>query len=204
MLAKEELKKKYDQKAVSYDWAMGPLNALYLNALRRMLLKKAHGRVLEVAAGTGKNFQHYSKDVQLTATDLSVGMLEMAKQRAKRVGLAANLNVMDAERLEFPDDSFDTVVSTLSLCSFPKPLAALSEMKRVCKLNGKLLFLEHGKSSSKPVAAFQDKYAESYARTIGCHWNRKPDELLEQAGLTIIQMQRSFLGIFYTIEAVKK
>lgn len=157
--------------------------------------------MLEIAVGTGKNFAYYPKDARITAIDLSSGMLAVAKRRAEKLGLHIDLKVSDAEKLPFKDQAFDTVLSTLSLCTFPDPIKALKEMKRVCKPGGQLLFLEHGKSSFGPIVVFQRRFATPYANKTGCHWDREPDQLIRQSGLRIVHYERSFFGIFYLIKA---
>src|SRR6185369_13253838 len=104
--------------------------------LRKKLLSKAAGKILEVACGTGLNIPMFPAGSDITAVDLSPNMLEVASANAAQYGLNVNLAVMDAEHLEFPDGSFDTVVSTLSTCTFPDPVKALQEIKRVCRPNG--------------------------------------------------------------------
>jgi ubiquinone/menaquinone biosynthesis C-methylase UbiE len=107
----------------------------------------------------------------ITAVDLSPNMLEVARANANKHTLTVNLVVMDAEHLEFPDGSFDTVVSTLSTCTFPDPVKVLQEMKRVCRPNGLILLLEHGHSNLPRLADFQDRNEYKHFREhAGCHW----------------------------------
>src|SRR6185369_6401100 len=106
--------------------------------------------------GTGQNLPLFAPNSEIMAVDLSPRMLELARMNAGKYNLKVNFAVMDAEKLEFPDGSFDTVVSTLSTCTFPDPIKALQEMKRVCRPNGLILLLEHGHSSLPWLANFQD------------------------------------------------
>ncbi|NIN33964.1 MAG: methyltransferase domain-containing protein, partial [Gammaproteobacteria bacterium] len=97
--------------------------------------------------------------------------------------IAVDLHVMDAESLTFADNSFDTVVSALSTCTFPDPIAALREMNRVCKPTGQILLVEHGRSSLRPLAHYQDRNAHAhYEKSAGCRWNQEPDQLVMAAG----------------------
>jgi ubiquinone/menaquinone biosynthesis C-methylase UbiE len=174
---------------------------LGMKKLRRKLLLGATGNVLEVAVGTGENLPFYNGDCQLTAIDMSEAMLDRAKTRAKKIGLNAKFLSMDAEILSFPEDSFDTVVSSLSMCTFPDPIGVLNEMARVCRPNGRILLLEHGRSSVEFLARWMDRRAERHAERAGCHWNREPLELVQQAGLRIVETQRTFFGVMHMINA---
>lgn len=106
---------------------------------------------------------------------------------------------MDADALEYPDGSFDTVVSTLSTCTFPDPARSLREMARVCRAGGRVLLLEHGRSSVPWLGRFQDRTADWHARRQCCVWNRRPIELVAGAGLRAIERRRRFHGIFVAL-----
>jgi ubiquinone/menaquinone biosynthesis C-methylase UbiE len=107
----------------------------------------------------------------------------------------------DAEVLPFSDELFDTVVSSLSTCTFPNPVRALREMARVCKPAGRILLLEHGRSDREWLARWQDRNVDKFAKPLGCHWNREPLKLVREAGLKVHAANRRFFGIFHTIEA---
>lgn len=196
-----EIRDKYERFAPWYDWVESVPEWLGLAAERRRLLARAEGAVLEVAAGTGRNFPYYPAGVHVTAVDLSPAMLEAARRRAARVGLDARIAVMDASALDFPDGRFDTVVSTCSLCTFPDPLGALREMSRVCRPDGRILLLEHGRSERAWLGRWQDRRAEAHARTVGCYWNREPLDLVRRAGLAPMTARRRLLGVLHAIEA---
>ncbi len=200
--SKPELQKRYDASALRYDLEILVYELLAVRKLRREIIKRASGNVLEVSAGTGKNFPHYEKNIQLTATDMSAGMLALAVKRAENLRLNAAYAVMDGEVLSFADNTFDTVVSSLTLCTFYEPVAALREMARVCKTDGRILLLEHGKSSNGWLARFQDKMADRHAARLGCWWNREPQEIAKQAGLSLTMTKRVVFGVFHIMEAV--
>ena len=200
---KAEIRQKYERFARWYDLPNGILEALFgVGKLRRRLLSRAAGRVLEVAAGTGNNFRHYPSTCQITAVDFTPAMLAIARKRAARLGLNVTFEIMDAEALAFPAGNFDTVVSTLSVCTFPDPMAALREMVQVCRPEGRILLLEHGRSDRERLARWQDRRADRHARMLGCRWNREPLDLVRQAGLKVRAAQRTFLGIYHVIEAM--
>lgn len=191
-----DLQSKWDRASRWYDFAVAPLEMLIFRRLRSRMLKSAVGRVLEIAAGTGSNLAHYPAGVNIVAVDLSPAML--AKARAHG---ASKLAVMDAGQLAFRDDSFDTVVSTLATCTFPDPVEALREMRRVCRPGGRILLLEHGRSDRPSVAAWQDRRAPKYAAHLGCWWNREPLENARRAGLEPSVATRTFLGMVHVIQA---
>ena len=199
--ASRELSAKYDRFARWYDYVEGVLDFLGVGRLRQGVFSEASGKVLEVAVGTGEYLCYYRSDCQIIAVDLSREMLKVARERAAKLNINAHFSLADAEALPFPDHCFDTVVSSLSTCTFPNPAAALQEMARICKLSGQILLLEHGRSDRGWLGRWQDRYADNFAKPFGCHWNREPLELTKSAGLKISRSRRSFFGIFHRIEA---
>jgi ubiquinone/menaquinone biosynthesis C-methylase UbiE len=201
--ASQEISRKYDQFARWYDWLEGILNLLGLSRLRRMLLRRASGKVLEVAVGTGKNLRYYPRDCRIIALDLSREMLKVARNRAAKLSMNVSFLLADAEALPFADESFDTVVSSLSTCTFPDPVTALKDMARVCRPKGKVLLLEHGRSDREWLGRWQDRHADQFAKSLGCHWNREPLGLARQTGLKVYRAKRNVFGIFQQIESLK-
>lgn len=201
-LTSREISEKYDWFARWYDWVEGVPDRLGVRRLRRRLFRRASGKVLEVAVGTGKNLSYYPSDCRIVALDLSREMLRVAQNRAAKLSMDVLFLVADAEALPFRSNSFDTVVSSLSTCTFPHPLGGLKEMGRVCRHGGRVLLLEHGRSDRGAAARFQDRHADHFAKPLGCHWNREPLRLVREAGLKVTAVQRFFLGIFHEIEAV--
>jgi ubiquinone/menaquinone biosynthesis C-methylase UbiE len=199
-----KLKNAYDEIAAQYEKKIWfDQHILGVARLRQKLLSKATGKILDVACGTGLNIPMFSAGADVTAVDLSPKMLEQARQNALKYGLNVNLAVMDAEHLEFADGSFDTVVSTLSTCTFPDPVKALQEMKRVCQPNGLILLLEHGHSNLPWLANFQDRNEyQHYQCHAGCRWNQDPLDLVQSAGIKVLRSKRNILGMFHSIEAM--
>ncbi|MBI3452623.1 MAG: class I SAM-dependent methyltransferase [Rhodospirillales bacterium] len=197
-----QIREKYERMAPIYDRAEWLPGILGLRKLRRELFGLARGRTLEVAAGTGKNLSSYPADVDLTAIDLSPAMLAIAAQRHTSPPSPASFAIMDAEHLGFQDRTFDTVTSSLTLCTFPNPVRALDEMARVCRPEGSILLLEHGRSSREWLGRWQDRRSESHALHLACQWNRDPIDLVGQAGLSVRRIRRVFFGVFYIIEVV--
>lgn len=168
---------------------------------RRRQFGDARGRVLDVACGTGTNFAFLPASTDLVGVDLSPEMLAKARRELDRLGRDGELVRMDAQQLGYPDDSFDTVISALSTCTFPDPIAALREMQRVCKPDGRILLLEHGRSDVELVGRFLDWRAEAHYEKHACRWNQEPVELVRDAGLPLIDVHEHVLGIITRIEA---
>ncbi len=196
-----ELSEKYDRFAPWYDWVEGVPDLLGVRRLRRRLLRQASGKVLEVAVGTGKNLQYYPRGCRIIGIDVSREMLNVARERAAKLSMEVSPLLADAEALPFSDKSFETIVSSLSTCTFPNPVNALREMARVCKPAGRILLVEHGRSNREWLARWQDRHADQFAKPLGCHWNREPLELARKAGLKVVERQRCFFGIFHRIKA---
>lgn len=198
----QEIRRKYNEFAPKYDFFEGiPDLLLGVRRLRRELLQRVSGRILEVAVGTGKNLRHYPIGCRITGVDLSSEMVRIARKRALRLNLEIPFAIMDADTLAFSARSFDTVVSSLTTCTFPDPVAALREMARVCRNDGRILLLEHGRSNREWVGRWQDRRTDRHAEFLGCHWNREPLDLVRQAGLNLIANRRTLLGVFHVIEA---
>jgi ubiquinone/menaquinone biosynthesis C-methylase UbiE len=196
-----ELSNKYDRYAYWFDCVEGVPNLLGVSKLRRRLLRHASGQVLEIAVGTGKNLSYYPHGCRIVAMDLSKEMLNIARRRATRLTIDISFALADAEALPFSDRSFDSVVSSLSTCTFSNPVTALQEMTRVCRTDGKILLLEHGRSDREWLGRWQDRREDSFARLFCCHWNRQPLKLVREADLEILHAQRFFFGVFNVIEA---
>lgn len=203
-LGAKEIGRRYDEAARSYGF-WRPLKELAgIRRMRRRLLSRAGGEVLEVAVGTGASFRYYPRDVHpgisITAVDISSGMLELALREARRLGMDVDARVMDVESLQQPDDSFDTVVCAFAVCTFPDPVAALGEMRRVCRPNGRVLLLGHGLSDRPLVARLQNLRAKLWRAKRGCHGNRDAISLVTASGLEVVRVRRLWFGIFYELE----
>ncbi|HJY87582.1 MAG TPA: class I SAM-dependent methyltransferase [Candidatus Acidoferrales bacterium] len=197
---KKQIQKKYEEFARWYDFGEAISEFLAVGRLRKRLLQRASGKVLEIAVGTGKNLPYYPRNCHLTAVDLSPARLQLAQERAMRLKLDVDFLIMDAQALAFPDQSFDTVVDSLSLCTIPDPVVPLREMARVCRRDGQILLVEHGRSSHEWLGRWQDGRADRHAEKFCCRWNLNPLDLVRQAQLLPIRVHRIFLGIFWMLE----
>lgn len=192
-----KLVKKFDKQAKMYDKKR---NKLELGALRRRLISSANGKVLEVGVGAGANFPFYRSDVELTAVDFSPAMIEKAKAaNDQSFGLNIDYVVGGVEELALPNQSFDTVVSTLSLCAYQSPEAVLHKFHSWCKPNGKILLMEHGISSSKALAFAQKVLNPLAYKFSGCHHNRDIMGLIASAPFTVEKVEHYMTGMLHVI-----
>jgi len=201
LMTSTELQSAYDEIAEGYEKRVW-FDQYILGVMRqrKRLMSRAHGKILDVACGTGLNFPFFLATSEITAIDLSERMLDVAHQKVASLNLKLQTRIMDAEKLEFKDGSFDNVTSSLSTCTFPDPVQALREMKRVCRTGGLILLLEHGYSSLPWLANLQDRNVLShYQQNAGCRWNQDPLELVKAAGLNILESKRFGLGMFHAI-----
>lgn len=176
------------------------IDRLLTGRYRKRLFSRSEGRVLDVACGTGLNFPYLPEDTDVTGVDLSPAMLTRARERASALGIDADLCQVDAVALPFAEESFDTVISSLSTCTFSEPVAVLREMDRVCRSGGRILLLEHGRSSVASVARLQDWWAPVHFEKTGCRWNQNPPALAAEAGFDSISVRRRLGGIVTTME----
>ncbi|HEY6637990.1 MAG TPA: class I SAM-dependent methyltransferase [Solirubrobacterales bacterium] len=159
---------------------------------RPNLLGQASGRVLELGAGTGLNVRHYPEGIEeLVLTEPVAPMVTRLKQRVRRSGRDCTVVAAGAEALPFDNDSFDTVVSTLVLCTVDDPRRVIEEIARVLRPGGRLLFLEHVRSDSTRLARWQDRlHRPWHAFAAGCHANRPTVELLRESPLRVDGVER--------------
>ncbi|MFC7141215.1 class I SAM-dependent methyltransferase [Halosimplex aquaticum] len=180
---------------------MRPLDRLLVGRYRRRLFDRATGRVLDVACGTGTNAEYVPETAEYVGVDVSPAMLREADTELRRLGRGGTLAEMDAEALAFRDDSFETVISSLSTCTFPDPLAALGEMNRVCEPGGQVLLLEHGRSSVELLGRFQDWRADAHFEKHRCRWNQEPLTLVSRSDLALREASTKLLGVVTAIRA---
>jgi phosphatidylethanolamine/phosphatidyl-N-methylethanolamine N-methyltransferase len=147
-------------------------------------------RVLEVGVGTGLNLPLYSRDCDVTGVDISEEMLRKAEERVRTLNMSnTKLMVMDASKLDFPDNSFDRVIATYVISAVPDPVKTLLEMRRVCKPSGHLVILNHFKSEN-PIIGMFEKLLAPVCTKIGFDTELKLMPLLERVALAPEQLHR--------------
>jgi len=189
--------------APKYDREMRFVDRRRFAGGREGVCSQARGAVLEIAIGTARNLPYYPGDVRITGVDVSPAMLEIARARARDLGRGVELHVGDVQQLGFPDASFDTAVSTLSLCSIPDDARAVAEVRRVLRPAGSFLLMEHVASPYPLVRAGQAVLDWFTVRFQGDHQLRRPLERLKDAGFEIVRVERLKWGIVERIAARK-
>lgn len=163
---------------------------------RRRIVPQAQGRVLEIGIGSGLNLCHYdaSKVESLTGIDPSQELLALAEPRVRAVEFPVQLLADNAEQIPLPAQSFDTLVVTFTLCSIPRLDAALAEMRRLLKPDGRLLFSEHGRSHEPAISRWQDRLNPLWNRIAGgCNLNRDMRAAIARAGFRIEELQTGYI-----------
>jgi ubiquinone/menaquinone biosynthesis C-methylase UbiE len=199
----EKIRRVFEKQAPRYDRSIAFWEKVLFGDGREWVCSRAQGEVLEVAVGTGRNLAFYPEGVRLSGIDLSPAMLELARERARELGLAVDLREGDAQQLSFPDESFDTVVCTLSLCSVPDDRKAVAEMKRVLRPGGRLLLLDHIRAASGLGRAVQKALEVVTVPFEGEHLLRRPLEYVRAKGFRIEQRERYKGGIVERVSARK-
>jgi len=175
------------------DWSLG---ASEFGKYRRRALEPARGETLEIGFGTGLNLPYYPEAVtELTVIDSENMLEDRVERRIAACPIPVTKMRLDAQgRLPFGDHTFDTVVTTLTLCSIADIAPALAEIRRVLNPDGRFVFFEHGRSDDPKVARRQDRF-NPIQRIIGagCNMNRRIDELIETAGFEITTLDRFLL-----------
>jgi SAM-dependent methyltransferase len=193
-----------------YDRALKASEENGLGDMRRDLLAGARGRVVEIGAGTGVNLDLYGAEVEdltLVEPDPHMGAKLRDRIRGRAVGLSvaegwslaqgappARLVTAPAEAIPFEDDSFDTAVATLVLCTVPDPVGAIDELSRVLKPGGRLLFIEHVRSDDPGSARWQDRLEKPWRfMADGCHCNRDTEANLRASSFTVESVDHGIL-----------
>ena len=201
--ADDALRRYYDKTAGRYDRQISFFERVLVGGGREWVCSQADGEVLELAVGTGRNLRHYPPGVRLTGIEFSPGMLELARKKAAAVRPDADLREGNAEALDFPDESFDTVTCTLALCTIPDDRAAVAEAMRVLRPGGRLVLLEHVRSPVLPVRLGERLLEPLFLRLEHDHLTREPLDRVRAAGFVVERLERSKLGIVERLTARK-
>lgn len=179
----ETIKKRYNRVSYLYDF----MDRMMKDKWRENLLKDVKGQVLEVGIGTGKNFSFYPEGINLTGVDFSPKMLKKAQKKVDESALPfpVTLKEMDIQQLNFPDNTFDYVVSTCVFCSVPDPVKGLKELKRVCRPDGKIIMLEYMRSDNEFAGKLMDLLNPIPVTVWGANINRDTLSNIAAAGMII-------------------
>ncbi len=176
--------------AALYDLLSRSAEKGWLGERRDRLLTEARGEVLEIGGGTGANIPHYRDVERVVLTEPDPFMRAKLRPKLARASVPVEVLDADAQALPFPDASFDTVVSTLVLCTVPDQHASLKEIRRVLRPGGRLLFLEHVRGEGS-IARWQNRVVPLWRRlAAGCHPNRDTVAAMEVVGLRIQAIER--------------
>ena len=193
MTETDRIRHLYDDLAATYDRSLGVTERLLLGRFRQAYGALLRGETIEVGVGSGLNIPFYSPAVtRAVGVDLSGEMLRHARERASQLDVPFALMQADAEALPFPDARFDTVAISLSLCTIPDPVKALRELGRICRPEGRIVMLEHVRSTARPLAALQRLLSPLNERAIGCHLDRDTFGLARSLGFSIEETQTRF------------
>lgn len=223
----DKISENYDEKINKDEFFMGLL------LIRKFLLKNAKGNVCEVNCGTGRNLQYYNnkKCFSLTLIDQSFSMIEQAKKKVQYLWNKNKNSFLNPQNIHFlvmniqyltndnkqnllinhknqetflEKNSFDTVISTFGLCSCDNPVQMLKEIQKICKEDGIILLLEHGRTKKKFfqwINNILDKNVVQHSNKWGCWWNRDIDEILKLSNIQIIKLRKFHFGTTYYIIA---
>jgi ubiquinone/menaquinone biosynthesis C-methylase UbiE len=199
----KHVRRFYDTIADRYDEYVGYTERLLLGDGRQWVCSRASGDVLEIGVGTGQNLPYYPEDVRLTGVDLTAAMLDVARRRAASLGREVDLRVGDAQALDLPDGSFDTVVTTLMLSAVPDIRQAVEEVRRVLRAGGRFLLLDFVRSPFRPVRLIQRLLNPCFVRRYAFHLLREPLDQLTAEGFIIDRLERSKWGVVERVAARK-
>lgn len=199
-MKKEKLIKKYDKQVSMY---VNNQDNPTLSEWRRKLIKDAHGKVLEVGIGIGANFPYYDRErvTDICGVDFSHEMLNQARRNGRNLPMNTSFIREDIDKLVLEAESFDCIISTLTLCSYPNPLKTLNNFNDWCVKDGRVLLLEHGLSSNPLLSVTQKVIDPLFLRITGCHCKRNILALLEESNLEVENVESYWSGIVNLIWA---
>jgi len=194
-------REKWDRASLTYDlmtrgedWRQGEE--------KRRLFAKIQGKTLLLAVGTGNDLKYLPPGSDIVAIDISPRMIEKAQVKAADFSGKSQLLCMDAQRLAFADNTFDTALTVCTFCSVPNPVQGLKELYRILKPGGQLLMFEHVRSKIGPFALFLD-FMTFLTRKFGPDLNRDTVGNVLQAGFRLRREENVYLDIVKIIEAAK-
>lgn len=190
--------------AAIYDPVLVPFEVMGLSKWRDWVVHAARGNVLEIGVGTGANLPYYRDVKAVAAIDPDGASLRRAAAKTNGHGNSIILNQARAEELPFADESFDSVIGTLTFCTVANPELGLREAYRVLKKGGALRLVEHVRAPNRTLAWLQEVVTPGWKIIAdGCHLNRDTLSAVEHAGFHVRTAQKRFAGMLIGIDAVK-
>lgn len=170
-----------------------------IREIRRRIVPRAQGQVLEIGVGPGVNFEYYdaARVSKINALEPNPGMVRLAERERRKTGIEIEFIGLPGERVPLPDGALDTVVSTFTLCTIPGVAEALREVARVLRPDGQLIFFEHGRCPDRRLRRWQE-WTEPLPHWIfeGCHLTRDIPALIAAGGFQIAEMETGYLAPF--------
>ena len=198
------IKHRYERIAPYFDGCQAIMEGFFYRRWRKKLWAKVDGlHILEVGVGTGKNFDYYPVDAQITAIDFSPAMLKQAEHKKIRKAVAVTLNLMDVQSFCYADNSFDVVIASFVFCSVPLPQKGLKELCRVCKPGGQVLLVEQVISSRPLLASLMNLINPLIRRVMGANINRNTLKQVKSCGFSNVRIDADSSDVFKLIEAIK-
>ncbi len=192
---------KWNRAAKTFDWMNSGVERRY-GSYKRALFAKSRGKVMLVAAGTGLDFPFFPPDLDMVAIDFSPKMVEQAKLNAARFPGRLEVMEADVQDLEFPDETFDTVVTSCTFCSVPDPVQGLKEVHRILRPDGQMLMFEHVRPGNFLLGAMMDVMTPIVRKT-GPELNRPTADNIRRAGFKITREFNVYLDMVKLFEAAK-
>lgn len=202
--ATERTRARYERIAPLYDRIEALAEGRYQPWRERLWSLVEGPKVLEVGVGTGKNMPFYPEGVEVTAIDLTPGMVERAHRRAEALKIDVDLQLGDVQELACPDNVFDDVVATFVFCSVPDPVLGLREVARVVKPGGQVLLLEHVRAANPVFGALMDVANPVVVRIVGANINRRTVENVRRSGLHLDQVEDLDMGGIFKLIVARK
>lgn len=194
----------YNNYAKIYDFLFGKVFQSGREMTPSLLELSPGSKVLEVGVGTGLSLPFWSRNVAVVGIDLSQKMLDQATKRVKALDLEKNVQLikMDATQLNFPNHSFDRVLAAYFISTVPDPVRVISEMKRVCRPGGFLVFLNHFQSDN-PLLALGERLISPLCYRLGFRTDLNLKKMMKAAGLVIETLEEiDFLGMWKAVRCV--
>jgi ubiquinone/menaquinone biosynthesis C-methylase UbiE len=203
MILEDHAKKVYNRNA----WMFDRIDSIFRGMLgdrKQQLVKEAAGRVLEVGVGTGQSLEYYPENVELTGIDISPKMLARAEARSRLFhGKKLTLREADVQALDFPDNSFDMVITSCVFCSVTDPVKGFQEINRVLKPEGTGFHLEHVRSHRPLIGKLMDILNPFTVRITGANINRDTAGNIRKSGLRILEEKDLWLDILKLFRVTK-